>query len=382
MKWNRTRRLALLVPGVLALLAAAAWGREQVGTVSYLEEGVTITRGGSALDGVDFGTPVENFDLLATDKTGFAEVKVSSARTPETTVKVSPGTAFYFELGAGGKKDATTFQLLSGSLALKVQKVTGQKSLSVRTETATMGVRGTEFQVTISPSGDLLIAAQEGKVACRNEEGQELFAEPGQAVEQVDGQGFRSIPVAVSSLESFQREWYAQRLEVFKSNALKAIQAYSRRYLEQTDRFNKAYAGLMSHRQTLQKWTREDRQDRMGGKMEQLREKKELIKDLLAIRKVLFLYERIYFRVQELSDYHAEGYGQGQIQAGLSTTAFFDRFERDREDLADKMAQVRYISKMYAMRNDGAFPTDALSSDSGGDGFFNEGDTGMDTEGF
>ena len=382
MKGNRARGLSILVTAFLALLGGAAWGREQVGSIAYLEDGVTVTRGGSALDGVDIGTRIENLDLLATDRTGFAELTINSARSPETVLKVSPNTTFYFELDGTGKKDATTFQLLSGSLALKVQKVTGQKSLSVRTETATMGVRGTEFQVTISPAGDLLVATVEGQVACRNEDGEELLAQPGQVVEQVDGEGFRAVPVAVSSLETFRREWYAQRLEVFKSNALGAVRAYGVRYLDLADRFNKAHASLMSHSQVLRKWIQEDRQDRIGGRAETIREKKELIRDLLAIRRILFLYERVYFRVQELADYHDQGYGRGQLQAGLSTSAFFQRFKRERAALEEKMGQVRYVYKLYAQRNDGAFPTDAFSSDEGEDSFLDEGDMDLEAEGF
>ncbi len=363
-RWTLNRRvwLSILIPGALGLLASpAAAGRDQVGEISYLEEGVSITRSGRALDEVDFGTPVENFDLLATDKTGFAEVKIASSRTPEATLKVSPNTAFYFELSSSGRKASTTFQLLSGSLALKVQKVTGSKSVNIRTETATMGVRGTQFQVTISPGGDLLITAEEGRVSCLDEEGQEEFATPGQAVEQLSGEPIRAIPVSVAGLEAFREEWYTQRMEIFKANALKAVRSYAARYLDLNSRFNQAYDRLMSHSRVIRKWSQEDRQNTVGGKIEIMREKKEIIRDLLAIRKILFLYERVYFRVQELAGYHEQGYGRGQVRAGMSTASFFQRFDQEKKDLQSKMDQVRYVTKLYALRNDGSFPADGLS---------------------
>jgi hypothetical protein len=195
-------------------------------------------------------------------------------------------------------------------------------------------------------------------VSCIDDSGTELFAEPGTVVEKRPGELFRAVPVAVSSLQQFRREWNAERIEAFRANALRAIGFYARRYDALKERFDAAYARLEAEREVLRKWYDEDRQDRVGGTMDGLREKKRLIAPLLELRKVLYMFERTYFRLVELQDYYRQGYGQGEIQPGVSSAAFFGRFEREREELGRKMAEIRYVTKLYARRNGGQFPTD------------------------
>jgi hypothetical protein len=179
--------------------------------------------------------------------------------------------------------------------------------------------------------------------------------------------------VAVSDLETFRRDWYADRLEVFKANALRAIKFYAGRYTQLKSRFDSAYADLQGNTQILGKWYAEDRRGQIGGRMESLREKKELIGELLELRKILYIFERVYFRLIELEDYYREGYGRGQIEPGLSSAAFFNRFDREKQELGEKMAELRYITKLYAKRNDGNFPTDLLEQ--GEEEFFGEEDS-------
>ena len=101
-----------------------------------------------------------------------------------------------------------------------------------------------------------------------------------------------------------------------------------------------------------------------------MREKKEIIGDLLKLRKILYLFERVYFRLVELEGYYRQGYGRGQIEPGLSSAAFFNRFNREKEVLGRQMAALRYLTKLYAKRNDGVFPTDLLEQ--GEEGFFGD----------
>jgi len=268
--------------------------------------------------------------------------------------------------------------LIAGSLAMKVQKLSGSRSLEVATETALMGVRGTTFAVLLSPAGEVLVTTSEGSVSCTDEEGRELFAEPGQAVEKLPGESFRNIPVAVSSLEEFQRDWYADRLSVFKANALKAIRQYAERYLELRERFTEGYDALQGERDVLRRWYDQDRRGTTGGRMELMRDKKRIIGHLFALRKTLYVFERVYFRLDELERYYQEGYGRGSVQPGLSSAEFFRTFDRDRQTLARQMAEVRYVTKLYALRNEGRFPTDHFEQ--GEEEFFGNEDDFLDAE--
>jgi hypothetical protein len=239
-----------------------------------------------------------------------------------------------------------------------VQKLSANQQVQVASESALMGVRGTAFEVTLSPSGDLLVTCAEGEVVCKEESGAEVSAVPGTVVAQPAGEGFQRVPVAVSDLARFRQEWYAERLEALKANPLKAIRFYALRYVALRDRFNRAYAALARERQVLQKWYDEDRRGQLGGNMEILREKRRIIGHLLELRRVLFVFERVHFRLSELEEYYRQGYGEGTLEGSLTSRAFFQALDRDRAVLERRMAEVRYITKLYARRNQGAFPTE------------------------
>jgi hypothetical protein len=357
----------VLAAGLLVGASFTAAAQEALGEIVYLEDRVDIVRNGEGLapGEVDIGTEVENYDLVQTDGTGYAEIIVASPQSPGFTVKIAPDTAFYLELDRAGKNRRASVGMISGSISLKVQKIAGNDTVEVKTESATMGVRGTAFDVTSSPAGDILITCEEGRVACVDEGGRELIAEPGQAVEKQTGEIFRAVPVRVSDLAVYRREWFAERLELFKVNALKAVQAYALRYLRLTEEFQNAYRDLVTQQAILNKWMSEDRARTMGGRAELMREKKALIGHLLEIRRILFIFERVYFRLAELESYHRQGYGRGLIRPGLSSAEFFQAFDRDRVELGRQMARVRYIVKLYALRNEGSFPLGRFSREGG-----------------
>ncbi len=362
---------------VLSLVLIPVWyvsAQSEIGTIAYMEEGVEVDRNSKTIPSWDvfIGMGVENYDLLRTDQRGYVEVEVDDPRSAPAIVRISPNTSFYFEMNKIGRDQTTTIGMITGSLSVKVAKLSTRQNVEVATESALMGVRGTDFGVTLSPGGDILVTAEEGRVSCIDESGQELFAQPGTVVEKRPGELFREVPVAVSDLETFQRDWYADRMEVFKSNALQAIKFYAGRYLQLKNRFDSAYNDLQHESRILQKWYDEDGRGEIGGRMETMREKKELIGDLLELRKVLYIFERVYYRLVELEGYYRQGYGRGQIEPGLSGAAFFNRFDREKQVLGEKMAEIRYITKLYAKRNDGNFPTDLFEQ--GENEFFGEED--------
>ena len=370
----KSAKIGCIVLSLVLIPVLYVSAQSEIGTIAYMEEGVEIDRNSETIPSWDvfIGMGVENYDLLRTDESGYAEVEIDEPRSAPAIVRISANTSFYFEMNKIGRDQTTTIGMITGSLSVKVAKLSGRQSVEVATESALMGVRGTDFAVTLSPGGDILVTAEEGRVSCIDKSGQELFAEPGTVVEKRPGELFREVPVAVSDLETFQRDWYADRLEVFKSNALQAIKFYAGRYLRLKNRFDSAYNDLQQESQILRKWYAEHRRGEIGGRMETMREKKELIGELLELRKILYIFERVYFRLVELEGYYHQGYGRGQIEPGLSSAAFFNRFDREKQVLSEQMAEIRYITKLYAMRNDGNFPTDLFEQ--GEDEFFGEGE--------
>jgi FecR protein len=353
------KTLASLLAIALAIVPCAALpAQNRIGEISYLENELSVTRNSRSVDAgsVQIGMEIQNLDLLKTSRAGYAEIGLDDPRA--STLKLSPGTTLYLERASVGKGRKTTVGAITGSIALKVQKLGANQQVQVASETAVMGARGTAFEVTLSPAGDLLVTCSEGEVVCQEGNGPEVSAVPGSAVEQRAGEIFQRVPVAVSDLERFRKEWYAERLEVFKANPLKAIRFYALRYVALRDRFNLAYAGLAGERQVLQKWYDEDRRGQVGGNMEILREKRRIIRSLLELRKVLFVFERVHFRLSELEEYYRQGYGEGTLEGSLTSRAFFQALDRDRDVLERRMAEVRYVTKLYAKRNQGVFPMD------------------------
>jgi hypothetical protein len=357
---------------VLALIAGSPLlAEDKIGEAVYLDGDVAVVRNGESLDtsAVQVGMDMRNFDLVKTGSESLAEIQVSVG-TP-LTISISPDTQFSFELSRLAGKNRNAIGLITGSLRMKVSKLTATQEVKVQTETTVMGVRGTQFTVSAPPSGDILITCDEGEVVCTDEGGAEFSALPGIAVEKRAGALFRTIPVAVSDLETFRNNWMTERISALKANALKAVQDFAGLYATLSSELSVSYASLMKNQGTLQKWYREDKAGQIGGTIEVMREKKEIVGDLFKLRKTLFIFERVYYRLLELKEYNAQGYGRGLVEPGLSTDRFFQRIGQEGRELERKMATIRYVTKLYALRNGGAAPTGAFDEDqASGDDFF------------
>jgi hypothetical protein len=358
---RRAHLPCVLAVAVLFAVAAAPLGAaEKLGTLTYVEGDLTVERNGEEIEGVQVGQDLQNFDVLQTGPDGLAEIEVSSAKAPRMTLKISPGTRFSFEVSRVGSRQKASVGLIGGTVSLKCAKLTGSQLVDIKSDAAAMGVRGTQFTVTSPPSGDILVTCDEGAVLCTDEDGRELTAMPGAVVEKRPGELFRTVPVAVSSLESFRRDWNAERIGALRANALRAIRVYAVAYLALSREFDRNYAELMKRQAVISKWQAEDRGGRLGTRMELMREKKDIVRHLFALRKTLFRFERIYFRLLELKGYHDQGFGRGALEGGETTVVFFQKLEREKREMLRRMAAIRYVAKLYALRNDGRVPTGAF----------------------
>jgi hypothetical protein len=274
------------------------------------------------------------------------------------TVKVSPSTQFSLEMGKLGQKQQTTVGLLTGTVALKVSRLASSQAVSVRTEAAAMGVRGTEFTVTSPPSGDILVTCDEGEVLCDDGE-TPVTALPGTAVEKWADEPLRQASLEGASLQQFRERWVAARIATLRENALARIVKDVVRYRRLVVAFDRNYAELMRQQRVLAKWQREDRAGRIGSLREVNQEKKDILRHLKALRAIQWAFEPVYVRLLQLKELHDQGFGRGTVEGGETTTIFFQRLEREKREMQRKLAIVRWVTKMYAARNDGSVPTDA-----------------------
>jgi hypothetical protein len=340
----------------------AAFSEDVIGYIDSFDGDIEITRNGEVYDSFDLeeGDDIENYDLIRTLSSGEMVITIDSDQCPQTTLTLESDTTFNIEINDFKENDQTTLSLITGGLILKVQGLTRDQDFNLETEEAVMGVRGTSFWVGTSPGGDILVTCEEGAVECISKEGKSLLAEPGSAVEQHPGELFQQIPVKISNIRQFRQEWIAERIEAFKPNALRAIRFYGKQYMRLLGTFNRLYDDLLKKDAIITKWTNEEKQGKTGSRMEIMKEKRQLIGILFRIRRNLFIFERIYFRLLELQTYYKQGYGKGDIKPGYSVKKFFMEFNKTSSDLHRKVAKIRFIMKLYAKRNGGRFPTDQM----------------------
>jgi hypothetical protein len=273
------------------------------------------------------------------------------------TIKVQPNSTLYIEISSlqGGKK--ASVELLSGTVSAAVKKLSPQSKFEVRSQGSVMGVRGTEFEVITSAAGDILVTCSEGRVSCE-EGGNSLFAEPGTVVERTAEGIFHDISIRLSDLEKYRQTWNTEKIGAFKSNANRAIADYARRYIDLKTQFDQAYRNLLSQKTILDKWYREDSRNQIGSTTDTMKEKSTLVGPLMNIKKVTFLFEPVYYRLLELEDLHRQGYGKGAIAPNMTSDQFFLRLSNESVELRERMANIRYILKLYAKRNEGGILDD------------------------
>lgn len=367
------RKMGFVLLLCVAVLSGG-FALEGIGEIVEFDGEIEIIRDGGdvILEGwdVDFGTVIENFDLISTGPDGYLTIETYSNTGVKAEVKVGPDTTYTVEFNELGGDTSGGFDLLAGSIGLVVDKLTGNNQLNINTQYAVMGVRGTTFTVDLGPMGSILVVCSTGEVACQDTEISvpPVSAKPSRGnkavpVSKVPGEKIvADNPVMLSSIEEFRQNWNDMRSDAFKGNALRAIQNFAKRYEDLADRFNAGYSELTNLAE-VRKWKREDKSGEFGTTMEVLREKKEVFSVLAGLRQTLFLFEKVYYRVLELEGYHKEGYGRGNVRRGYSTADFFARVNGEKRSLAGKFAQVKYVMKLYSKRNDGTIPFDAFTND-------------------
>lgn len=365
------KRLFCTLTLVAASFAASASGlaaQAPFGVVDYIEGGASVTRDGKAALTPDLGSSLFPGDLLATQADGLVVISLDKSTGMKGSITVRSNTALYLKLEAVKGDKRTTLDLLSGSVASKVKKLAGHPSMRVTTSSAVAGVRGTEFEVSTSIGDAILVTCSDGAVSCSD--GSDTFpVQAGKALEKKPGEKLSYLPVSTSSIQQFRENWIADQIEAFKADPIKALADYEKRYADLSSRFQTAYEPFQKSA-ILKKWMDEERQGIHPRILDPtvMREKREIASDLLALRKILFSYERIYYRMLEVETLVADTpLEKEELRPGYTAGEFIRRVRTEREGLARRVALFRFGEKLYAQRSD------SDSSLYGENGFFNTG---------
>lgn len=319
---------------------------EPVGQIVYLEGIVDIHRDGEIFElfDSDVGMEIFNQDLISTGSDGILEVELTAYANPGTIVKVAEKTAFYLDFSRHMGAAKTDLPLLAGSLAFKVQRLTGSEELNVRTQSAIAGVRGTEFEVVTAPEGSILVVCSEGKVSCEDDQYNQQYAQAGRVVEKRSGETLRRIDVDPGDENLYRNFWINQREQVFKAGAQVFVKAYALQYQSHLAKFTEAYKKVAAHRGVLELYGREVR----DYSSDLMLIYNEVSKDIIPSRGIFNLFEQIFYSLKTLQDYHAQGIGVTDVSRNLTSGEFFAEFLSYEPVLRGQLAEMHYYYKLFA----------------------------------
>lgn len=363
----------LLLSLVLPLLGLALFAAEPLplGRIDYVEGGVSLTRAGKVLPDPNPDDPLFSGDLVKTAGDGLLVIAMDKSTGMGGTITVRSKSALYLRLSEAKGEKKTQIDLLAGSVGSKVKKLaSGAGTMQVTTGGTVAGVRGTEFEVAVSVNEASLVVCSEGEVSYGDGK-EELPVPAGKAVEKRPGERLRYLPVAVSSVRQFREKWIADEIAAFRADPVRALAAYEKNYTTLSGNFAKAFEPFQKS-EVLRKWIEEDR---AGAKLRALdpavmREKKAIVGDLQSLRKTLFIFERVYYRLEEIEGLVAgTALERRELRPGLTAGDFLRKVRDEREGLARRVGLFRYAEKLYELRNEGGA---GMPGSSGGDGFFGD----------
>ncbi len=362
------KKLAVLALALTAAFQAFAAPVAPFGSVDYVEGNAVIVRSGKSLGEANIGDSILPDDMIKTAGDGLVIIALDKSTGMRGTLTIKQKSVAYIRLAPGTAGPKSTIDLIAGQIGSKLAKISGSPSLQVQTDSVVMGVRGTAFSMASSVNGSVLVVCTEGAVAC-TDGGEPLTVDAGKAVEKKASERLRLVPVAISSPEQFEQRWISDEIEAFRSNAVRALGDFEKRYNEQLVRFNEAFAPLQKS-EILSKWIREDAAGLVPYPNDAtvLKEKKALSADILATRKVLFIFERIYYRIMQLDQLvMGTALERQNIRPGYSAGDFIRKVRTDAAGLERRMFLFRYAEKLYELRNTGGAGMPGMGSD---DDFF------------
>jgi hypothetical protein len=168
--WGVMRLLNAAAAAVLALCATSAIAAEGSGEAVAVTDVASASGpgGGRALAARSM---VRVGDTVATDATGEAQLRFSDG----TRMVVGPNSALAIDellFRANAAENKFTVRALGGAFRF-LGGEGDDKGYTIRTPSATIGVRGTAFDVTVTPEGETRVVLLEGEVTLCAEEGKD-----------------------------------------------------------------------------------------------------------------------------------------------------------------------------------------------------------------
>jgi hypothetical protein len=192
-RWLWAVCAACALTAILVTSAMAAGADEpEVGAAVLIKKTVTGILGTSERQ-LETGFRVHRNELIRTGPEAQAELKLDDntklALGPETELRLDE-----YAVGSGGSAPSIGLKFLKGTLRFLTGK-NASDSYKIETPAATIGVRGTIFDVYVAPSGDTFVLILKGKVEICSEKRTCRYHRTIGRVVQVTGLGVVSQPM-------------------------------------------------------------------------------------------------------------------------------------------------------------------------------------------
>ncbi|MBN2658202.1 MAG: FecR domain-containing protein [Spirochaetales bacterium] len=348
---------------LLISLPLAAQTQNTKAVILYLEGTVDISRNGDYLDwaDVDMGTEIENYDLVETGIDGYVEIEVSTPVSPGVIVKIQPDTAFYYDTKKMNGSTRTSFELLAGSMGMKVQKLYNDSELEVQVNSSVMGVRGTEFMVTSTVDGSTLVTTTEGRVSCQDDSGEEWFSTPGTVCQTTDSGKYREVAVPVEEVETYRKNWQKERMDILRSNLTVSLNHYTELYNNYYNRFDRSWRNLESKDDIFKKWSRYLINGTRPSLSEAVLSKQSISREIMELRSVLPIFQHAFYVLEELGEAYNQGYGQDISRQRKSLmNHYFDNYRETRRRLTKSLFYFRIYLEMGKRITNSDFNSEGL----------------------
>lgn len=158
--WTACSACALTMILMASVMAAGA-AEPEVGAAVLIKNTVTGTLGTNERQ-LKTGIRVHRNELIRTGPQAQAELKLDDntklALGPETELRLDE-----YAVGSGGSAPSIGLKFLKGTLRFLTGS-NASESYKIETPSATIGVRGTIFDIYVAPSGDTFVLIHKGKV--------------------------------------------------------------------------------------------------------------------------------------------------------------------------------------------------------------------------
>ena len=331
----------LLACLVLARVSAAdvVAVSDAVATVVAAEGDLRLVRDGRAvLREVDAGFAVEHFDAFTTGPSGRLELVADPRSGLAATVTAGEDTAVVVAIRFDVDGVPGVIELASGSLEVAVRA--GAERSGVRVRTAALAAEAVEasFVVDLLPAA-VLVTADEGIVTVTAGGQAERYASPGEAVELDPATGLvRTVRYEPEMTAAFRSAWLAGRRALLGVRADALLDAYRGDYSRARSRLDDSYAGLMRHRDVIDRWVRASMRSAepdtdADPPSDSLRD------DLDAASAAVLRYETLAASIVRVADAAGEEGTGGELLRLVET---------DRAIAAERAATVRHVRKLAA----------------------------------